>query len=106
MTPNELINDVVVFVFIKPMAWAQSDIPIMETPFSLLISFLLTHLFMWIVIHSIFSKLLFTVMPSREHNEDANFFLVVASFSGMALLSIVVQVEYFPDPINTYYLLN
>jgi hypothetical protein len=87
------------------MAWAQSDIPIMETPISILIGFAVLHCISFFIIYVTITKLFFWIFPRLAFNDLAEAALVMSAFIIMAILSIVIQVELFPT-VDTYFLLN
>jgi hypothetical protein len=105
MTLNDLIVGFVKFLILKPMAWAQSDIPIMETPISILIGFVVLHCISFFIIHATITKLFFSIFPKLAFNDSAESALIMSAFIIMAVLSIVIQIELFPT-VDTYFLLN
>ena len=105
MTLNDLIVGFVKFLFLKPMAWAQSDIPIMETPISILIGFAVLHCISFFIIYATITKLFFWIFPRLAFNDSAETALVMSAFIIMAMLSIIIQIKLFPT-VDTYFLLN
>jgi len=98
MTLNDIIVSLVWHFFMKPLAWATTDIGIMETPISVLFCFVLLHGFIWIVAATFIGTIFKLTIGEDYKYDDNNLFSQFAFWLPLAVTfgtSFTLQIELF-----------
>ena len=104
MTLNDIIVSLVWHFFMKPLAWASSTIGIMDTPISVLVCFVLLHLFIWGVIASFIGTIFKLTVGEHYDLDETSLFSQFAWWLPLAAtfgISVVLQLELFgPEGVS------
>ena len=106
MTPNDLISGFIWHFILKPLAWAKSDLPIMETPISLTLTFIMMHLIFGGIVFGIMSKIVEEIFPKAKNNDTVFNILSFVALLIVVFVSIILQETLFPGTVNGYRILQ